>query len=40
VNLDVKKVWFNTEASVNDGALKSSVDLDPWVASVGVSRKF
>lgn len=40
VNLDVKKVWFNTDASVNDGALKSSVDLDPWVASVGVSRKF
>lgn len=40
LNLDVKKVWFNTDASVNDGALKSSVDLDPWVASVGVSREF
>lgn len=40
LNLDVKKVWFNTDASINDGALKSSVDLDPWVASVGVSRKF
>jgi outer membrane protein len=40
LNLDVKKVWFNTDASINEGALKSSVDLDPWVASVGVSRKF
>ena len=40
VNLDVKKVWFNTDASINDGALKSSVELDPWVASVGMSRKF
>ena len=40
LNLDVKKVWFNTDADINDGALKSSVDLDPWVASVGVSRKF
>ncbi|WP_396593448.1 OmpW family protein [Brevundimonas sp. R86498] len=40
VNLDVKKVWFNTDASVNGGALKSDVDLDPWVVSVGVGRKF
>lgn len=40
LNLDVKKVWFGTDAKINDGALKSSVDLDPWVASVGVSRKF
>lgn len=40
LNLDVKKVWFNTDARINDGDLKSSVDLDPWVASVGVSRKF
>lgn len=40
VNLDVKKVWFNTDASVNGGALKSDVDLDPWVVSLGVGRKF
>ena len=40
LNVDVKKVWFNTDADVNDGALKSDVDLDPWVVSVGVGRKF
>jgi len=40
LNLDVKKVWFETDAKINDGALKSSVDLDPWVVSLGVSRKF
>ncbi len=40
LNLDIKKVWFNTDASINDGALTSSVDLDPWVASVGVTRRF
>ena len=40
LNLDVKKIWFNTDASINNGALKSSVDLDPWVVSVGVSRRF
>lgn len=40
VNLDVKKVWFNTDASINAGTLKSDVNLDPWVISIGVGRKF
>ena len=40
LNLDVKKVWFDTEATVNGGALKSDVALDPWVVSLGVGRKF
>ena len=40
LNVDVKKVWFDTEATINDGALKSDVGLDPWVVSVGVGRKF
>ncbi len=40
LNVDVKKVWFNTDADINDGALKSDVDLDPWVVSVGFGRKF
>lgn len=40
LNVDVKKVWFDTDADVNDGALKSDVALDPWVVSVGFSRRF
>lgn len=40
VNLDVKKVFFNTDASINGGALKSKVNLDPWVVSAGVGYKF
>lgn len=40
INIDVKKVFFETDASINDGALKSSVSLDPIVASVGVTRVF
>ena len=40
LNVDVKKVWVNIDADINDGALKSDVDLDPWVVSVGVGRKF
>lgn len=40
VNLDVKKVYFQTRASINGGALTSKVNLDPWVVSVGVGYKF
>lgn len=40
VNLDVKKVWFNTDADINGGTLKSDVNLDPWVISLGLGRKF
>jgi outer membrane protein len=40
VNLDAKKVFFETDANINKGALKSSVTLDPLVVSAGISRKF
>lgn len=40
LNVDVKKVWFNTDATINGGALKSDVDLDPWVVSIGIGRTF
>ncbi len=40
LNVDVKKVWFDTEATINGGALTSDVNLDPLVVSVGVGRKF
>ncbi|SFK58885.1 OmpW family protein [Caulobacter sp. UNC279MFTsu5.1] len=40
LNVDVKKVWFETDASINDGALKSKVNLDPWVVSAGVGYRF
>lgn len=40
VNLDVKKVFFNTDAQINGGALRSDVDLNPWVVSIGLGRRF
>jgi outer membrane protein len=40
LNLDAKKVFFETDANINKGALKSSVTLDPLVVSAGISRKF
>lgn len=40
VNVDVKKVFFETTANINNGALHSDVTLDPLVVSVGLGRKF
>ncbi len=40
LNVDVKKVWFETEASINGGALVSDVAIDPWVVSIGLGYKF
>ena len=40
VNLDVKKVFFDTDANINSGTLRSDVTLDPLVVSVGLGRKF
>jgi len=40
LNVDIKKVWFDTEATVNGGALTSDINLDPLVVSVGIGRKF
>lgn len=39
-NIDVKKVFFETDASINGGALKSKVKLDPWVVSTGFGYRF
>lgn len=40
LNLDAKKVFFETDAGINGGALNSEVSLDPWVVSVGLARRF
>lgn len=40
LNADVKKVFVKTDASINGGALKSTVHLDPLVVSVGLGRRF
>jgi len=39
-NIDVKKIFFETDANINFGALRSKVTLDPWVLSVGFGYKF
>lgn len=40
VNLDIKKVYLNVDASVNNGAITADVDLDPWIFGAGITYKF
>ena len=40
LNLDVKKIWINTDVKVNGGAVRADVDLDPWVIGAGIGYKF
>ncbi len=43
LNFDVKKVWMNTKATMDAGALgivKANVDLDPWLFGVGIGKRF
>ncbi|NVJ69883.1 MAG: OmpW family protein [Alphaproteobacteria bacterium] len=40
INLDVKKLWLNTDVSINGGAVTADVDLDPWVFGVGFGYRF
>lgn len=40
LNADVKKIFLNTDVSVNGGGVTADVDLDPWVFGVGVGYRF
>lgn len=40
LNADVKKIFLNTDVSVNNGAVRADVDLDPWVFGLGVGYRF
>ena len=38
VNIDVKKIWFSTD--VNTTSKIDDLDIDPWVVSFGIGKKF
>ncbi|WP_336079936.1 OmpW/AlkL family protein [Thalassospira sp. CH_XMU1448-2] len=40
VNLDVKKIFLDTDISINNGANTSKAHLDPWVFGVGIGYRF
>jgi outer membrane protein len=40
INADVKKLWLNVDASVNNGAVRADIDVDPWIFGVGIGYRF
>jgi len=41
LNADVKKLFLNTDVTVNNGVVKANdVDLDPWLLGVGFGYRF
>lgn len=40
LNMDVKKIFLNVDASLGSGAVKADVDLDPWDFGIGIGYKF
>jgi outer membrane protein len=40
LNVDVKRVWINTDVKFNNGAIRADVDINPWIVGVGVGYKF
>lgn len=40
LNVDAKKIWINTDASFNGGAVRADVDINPWLLGVGVGYRF
>jgi outer membrane protein len=39
-NVDVKKLWLDTEATINGGAVRADVAIDPWLVGVGLGYRF
>jgi len=40
LNFDVKKLFLSTDVSLNNGAITSDVDIDPWLVGLGVGYRF
>jgi len=40
LNADVKKLFLNTDASINGGAVTADVDLDPWIFGLGFAYRY
>lgn len=40
LNLDVKKVFIDTEARFNGGTVRADVDIDPWLVGAGIGYRF
>lgn len=39
-NMDVKKVWLDTNVDINNGAIMADVNINPWVFGIGFGTTF
>lgn len=39
-NIDVKKIYINTDVSINAGAVTADVDINPWVVGAGFGYRY
>lgn len=40
LNVDLKKLFLNTDVTINGGAITGDVDLDPWIFGAGFGYRF
>lgn len=40
INVDVKKIFVDVDATLANGTVRSNLDVDPWVIGTGVSYRF
>lgn len=40
VNFDVKKLFLETDVTINGGAIRADLDLDPWIIGGGLGYRF
>jgi len=40
INLDVKKLFLDTDVSLNGGVIEADVDIDPWIFGFGIGYRF
>ena len=40
VNLDVKKLFLETDVTINGGAIRADLDIDPWIIGGGIGYRF
>jgi outer membrane protein len=40
INVDVKKIYMNTDVRIEPLGVRADVDIDPWVVGVGVGYRF
>ena len=40
LNFDIKKIWLSTDVYLNPTTKIDNLDIDPWVVSFGIGKKF